>query len=314
MTFIKNIRIQKDKSPQKNTSRLRKMRGYAEDYLFMMPYLLIFFVFTVLPVIIAVILSFTYFNVLETPSFVGFDNYVHLLVEDSLFMLAFKNTLILSVITGPIGFILSLFLAWVLNEFGPKLRAFLTLLFYAPTISGGAYMIWQIIYSGDSYGYLNGILLNFNIVYTPIQWTTDEQYMMVAAIIVIIWMSFGAGFLSFVAGFRNIDKSLYEAAAVDGLKNRWQELWYITLPAIKPQMMFGAVMSITSSFGMGDIISGIFGFPSTNYGLHTLVHHMQDYGNIRYEMGYACAIAVMLFIIMVGANGLIQRLLRGIGD
>lgn len=310
----KDIKVKQGKTMQNTTSRFRKIQGYTEDYLFMLPYLIIFFVFTVLPVIIAIILSFTYFNVLETPSFVGFDNYVHLLVEDSLFMLAFKNTLILSVITGPIGFLLSLFLAWVLNEFNPKLRAFLTLLFYAPTISGGAYMIWQIIYSGDSYGYLNGILLNLNIIYSPIQWTTDEKYMIFSAIVVIIWMSFGAGFLSFVAGFRNIDKSLYEAAAVDGLKNRWQELWYITLPAIKPQMMFGAVMSITGSFGMGDVISGIFGFPSTNYTLHTLVHHMQDYGNIRYEMGYACAIAVILFIIMVGANGLIQRLLRSIGD
>lgn len=310
----KDIKVKQGKTMQNTVSRFRKIQGYTEDYLFMLPYLIIFFVFTVLPVIIAIILSFTYFNVLETPSFVGFDNYVHLLVEDSLFMLAFKNTLILSVITGPIGFLLSLFLAWVLNEFNPKLRAFLTLLFYAPTISGGAYMIWQIIYSGDSYGYLNGILLNLNIIYSPIQWTTDEKYMIFSAIVVIIWMSFGAGFLSFVAGFRNIDKSLYEAAAVDGLKNRWQELWYITLPAIKPQMMFGAVMSITGSFGMGDVISGIFGFPSTNYTLHTLVHHMQDYGNIRYEMGYACAIAVILFIIMVGANGLIQRLLRSIGD
>ncbi len=311
---LKDIKVKKGKAPLNKASKLRKFRGYAEDYLFMLPYLIIFFVFTVLPVIIAIILSFTYFNVLEPPSFVGFDNYVHLLVEDSMFILAFKNTLILSVITGPIGFLLSLFLAWVLNEFGPKMRAFLTLLFYAPTISGGAYMIWQIIYSGDSYGYLNGILLDLNIIYAPIQWTTDEDYMMFSAIVLIIWMSFGAGFLSFVAGFRNIDKTLYEAAAVDGLKNRWQELWYITLPAIKPQMMFGAVMSITSSFGMGDMISGIFGFPSTNYALHTLVHHMQDYGNVRYEMGYACAIAVMLFIIMVGANQLIQRLLRGIGD
>ena len=296
------------------SSFARNWRSWAEDYLFMSPYLLIFIVFTVLPVVVAIVLSFTYFNVLETPSFVGINNYIHLIVDDSLFMLAFKNTLLLSVITGPVGFLLSLFLAWLLNEFDPKLRAFLTLLFYAPTISGGAYMIWQVIYSGDAYGYLNGILLNLNIVHTPIQWTTDETYMMAAAIVVIIWMSFGAGFLSFVAGFKNIDKSLYEAAAVDGLRNRWQELWYITLPAIKPQMMFGAVMSITGSFGMGDAISGIFGFPSTNYALHTLVHHLQDYGNVRYEMGYACAIAVILFVIMVGANGLVQRLLRGIGD
>ena len=292
----------------------RSISRYVEDYLFMAPYLLIFFVFTVLPVVMAVLLSFSYFNVLETPSFTGIDNYVHLIVDDNLFMKALINTLILAVVTGPAGFFLSLLLAWLINEFDPRLRAFLTLLFYAPTISGGAFMIWQIIYSGDSYGYLNALLLEFNIIYTPIQWTTDEAYMMAAAIIVIIWMSFGAGFLSFVAGFKNIDTRLYEAAAVDGLRNRWQELWYITLPAMKPQLMFGAVMSITGAFGMGDLITGIFGFPSTNYALHTLVHHMQDYGNVRYEMGYACAIAVLLFGLMVGTNKLVQHLLRGIGD
>ena len=287
---------------------------YHEDYLFILPYVLIFVVFTVVPVVMSIGLSFTYFNVLELPRFVGLQNYFSLLLDDSLFMLALKNTLLLSVITGPVGFLLSLLLAWLVNEFGPKLRAFMTLLFYAPVISGGAYMIWQIIYSGDAYGFLNGILMDWGIIYSPIQWMTDPNYMMVAAILVILWMSFGAGFLSFIAGFQNVDRKLYEAAAVDGIKNRYQELWHITLPSMKPQLMFGAVMSITNSFGMGDIITGIFGFPSTNYALHTLVHHLQDYGNVRFEMGYASAIATLLFLIMIGANQIVQRLLRKIGD
>ena len=127
-------------------------------------------------------------------------------------------------------------------------------------------------------------------------------------------MSFGAGFLSFVAGFKNIDMRLYEAAAVDGIRDRWQELWYITLPCMKPQLLFGAVMSITGSFGVGDVITGVFGYPSTNYALHTLVHHLQDHGSIRLEMGYACAIAVVLFFLMVGANQIVQRLLRRVGE
>lgn len=299
---------------KKQTAGKKRRNGELSDYLFMLPYLIIFFTFTVLPILIAVVLSFTYFNVLETPTFTGLGNYITLIVDDSLFMKALINTLVLAVVTGPVGFFLSLLLAWLINEFNPRLRALLTLLFYAPTISGGAFMIWQIIYSGDAYGYLNGVLLELNLIYTPIQWTTDENYMMAAAIVVIIWMSFGAGFLSFIAGFKNIDQRLYEAAAVDGLRNRWQELWYITLPAMKPQLMFGAVMSITGAFGMGDMITGIFGFPSTNYTLHTLVHHMQDYGNVRYEMGYACSIAVMLFLLMVGTNKLVQRLLRNVGD
>ena len=291
----------------------KRLFAYAEDYMFILPYVLIFTVFTVVPVITAIAYSFTYFDVLKPPSFVGISNYVHLLIDDSLFLKALKNTIILSCVTGPAGFILSLLLAWLVNEFGDNTRSFLTLLFYAPVLSGGAYMIWQIIFSGDAYGYLNAFLLNLNFIYGPIQWLTDENYMMTAAIIIIIWMSFGAGFLSFIAGFKNIDVRLYEAASVDGIKNRYQELWYITLPSMKPQLMFGAVMSITGSFGMGDVITGIFGFPSTNYALHTLVHHLQDYGNVRFEMGYACAIAVILFLIMIGANKIVQRLLRKIG-
>ena len=303
-------------SQPKSAGLKKKIRfsRYLEDYLFLLPYLLIFVVFTVLPVFISVGLSFTYFNVLEMPKWVDVSNYIQLLLDDEIFLLALKNTLFLALITGPVGFFLSIGLAWLVNEFGPKLRSFLTLLFYAPVISGGAYMIWQIIFSGDSYGYLNGILLNLGIIYSPIQWLTDSDYMMAAAIVITLWMSFGAGFLSFIAGFKNIDTRLYEAAAVDGIKNRYQERWYITLPEMKPQLMFGAVMSITGSFGMGDVITGVFGYPSTNYALHTLVHHLQDYGNIRFEMGYACAIAVILFLLMIGANQLVQKVLRKIGD
>ena len=304
--------MQKSRSALRRRARHRE--SHWEDGLFMLPYLLLFSAFTVIPVLISFGLSFTYFNVLEPPRFIGMSNYVQLLLDDEIFVLALKNTLILSLITGPVGFFLCFGLAWMINEFGPRTRAVLTLLFYAPVISGGAYMIWQIIFSGDAYGYLNGILLDLGIVYTPIQWLTDSSYMMPAAITVILWMSFGAGFLSFVAGFKNIDMRLYEAAAVDGIRDRWQELWYITLPCMKPQLLFGAVMSITGSFGVGDVITGVFGYPSTNYALHTLVHHLQDYGSIRFEMGYACAIAVVLFFLMIGANQIVQRLLRRVGE
>lgn len=287
---------------------------YREDYLFTLPYLLVFVVFTVFPVLVAMLFSFTRFDIVQLPSFIGLKNYFRLFIEDSLFPLALKNTLLLAVITGPGGFFLSLLLAWVLNEFSDKLRAVLTMLCYAPTLSGGAYMIWNIIYSGDSYGFLNGILINLGIIYSPIQWLTDSKYMTVSAIIVILWMSFGSGFLSMIAGFKNVDRTQYEAAAVDGIKNRYQELWYITLPSMKPQLMFSAVMSITNSFGMGDIITAIYGFPSSNYALYTLVHMLQDYGNTRFEMGYASAIATVLFLIMVLSNHFVQKLIRKVGN
>lgn len=291
----------------------RFWRRYGEDYAFVAPYLVLFFIFTVVPVVIAIAFSFCYFNGLEAPVFTGLENYFTLLLDDTLFTKGFVNTLALAVVTGPVSFLLCLFLAWLVNEFSPKMRAVMTLLFYAPSISGGVYMIWSLIYSGDAYGLLNGLLMGMGILYEPVQWLTDSSVMFPAAIVVILWTSLGTSFLSFIAGFQNVDRRLYEAGAVDGIRNRWQELWYITLPAMKPQMMFGAVMSITSSFNVGDLITGLFGFPSSNYTLHTMVHHMQDYGNVRFELGYSSAIATILFAIMIGSNLIIRKLLSKVG-
>lgn len=281
--------------------------------MFVFPYTFLFALFYVLPIIISICLSFTYYNVLENPVFNGLGNYFNLIFNDPLFLKALSNTLIISLIVGPGGYFLSLFLAWNLCEFNKGLRTVFTLLLYAPSISGGAYMIWQIIYSGDQYGWLNGILMYFNIIFEPIQWLTDTDYMMPAAVVAILWTSLGTSFLAFIAGFQTMDNSLFEAGAIDGIRNRWQELWYITLPSMRPQLMFGAVMSITSSFGVGDIISNLFGFPSTNYALYTVVHQLQDYGGIRFEMGYASAIATVLFIIMLTINQAVQKLLAKVG-
>lgn len=290
------------------------IREYGTDYLFAAPFFILFILFTLLPIAASAVLSFTDFNAVSIQRFVGIRNYLNLILDDGLFLQALKNTFFLSVITGPVGYFLCLLVAWLLNELGDRMRSFITLLFYAPVISGGAYMVWQIIYSGDAYGFLNGVLLKLGFIDAPIQWLTDTSYMMPAAIVLILWMSFGTGFLSLIAGFKNVDKTLYEAGEVDGVRNRFQELWYITLPYMKPQLMFSAIMSITGAFGIGDVITAVFGFPTSGYALHTLVHHMQDYGNTRFEMGYASAVAIVLFLIMIAANGLVQRMLRKVGE
>lgn len=301
-------------SKKPNYSLWKDIRKHRNNYLFMSPFLSCFFLFTVIPVIVSIVLSFTYFNVLEAPVFNGLQNYYKLFLNDPLFMKALANTVVLAVITGPLGYVLSLFLAWALNEFSPKVRAVLTLFFYAPSLCGSIFVIWQIIFSGDQYGLANGILMYLDIIFEPIEWLRNTDYMMAAAIIIIVWSSFGTGFLSFIAGYQGVDKKLYEAGAMDGISNRWQELWYITLPSMRPQLMFGAVMSITTAFGIGDVISGIFGFPSVGYELYTLVHELQDYGSIRFDMGYASAIATVLFLIMVLLNQFVQKILAKVGE
>ena len=283
-------------------------------YAFLTPFLLMFIVFTVLPIAVSIVLSFTYFNGFSMPDFVGLSNYIKLFLSDELFMKAVSNTLVFALITGPVGYFLCLFLAWAVSEFPAKIRSVLTLLFYAPSICGSAYLVFTIIFSGDRYGWVNSFLMEMNMIYEPIQWTTDSDYMIYVALIVVLWSSLGSGFLSFIAGFLNVDERLYEAGAIDGVSNRWQELWYITLPSMKPQLLFGAVMSITSSFGVGPIIDGIFGNPSTDYALYTMVHELQDYANTRLELGYASAIATVLFAIMLIANSLVQKIIAKVGD
>ncbi len=290
--------------------RIKKERA---SYVMLAPYFILFTFFTIIPVAMSIGLSFTYYNMLEMPQFVGWKNYIKLFLEDDIFLISLKNTLILAVITGPVSYMLCLLFAWIINEFTGWLRAFLTLVFYAPSICGNAYVVWNLILSGDRYGYLNGILLKLGILDEAVQWMKTENYVLPTLVVVQLWLSLGTGFLSFIAGLQTVDKTLYEAAALDGIKNRWQELWYVTLPSMKPQLLFGAVMQITSSFAICDVSIALAGNPSVNYAGATVVTHLLDYGSVRFEMGYASAIATVLFLLMVGTNKLVQRLLGRVG-
>ena len=292
---------------------LREMRVNKFGYFMVAPFFILFLIFTVLPIILSLFFSFTIFNLLEAPKWIFLDNYIRLLLDDDIFLQAITNTFVFALVTGPISYVLSFMMAWFINELSPKMRAFVTLIFYAPSISGQVYMIWQIIFHSDQYGYANSLLMRYNFIQTPILWFQDEKYVMGLCIVVALWLSLGTSFLAFIAGLQTVDRSYYEAGAVDGIKNRWQELWYVTLPLMKNQLMFGAVMTITGSFGFGVVVTNLAGFPSINYAAHTIMHHLEDYGGMRFEMGYASAIATLLFLLMVGANLLVKRLLSKVG-
>lgn len=277
------------------------------------PFFILFFIFTVVPVLLSVVLGFTTFNMLEWPTFVFMDNYIRLFLDDEIFLIAIKNTLIFAAITGPGSYMLSLFFAWFINELSPKVRAVVTLLFYAPSISGNVYLIWTVIFSSDQLGYANAWLIKLGMIQKPILWFSDKNYIFPLIIAVALWTSLGTSFLTMIAGFQVVDKTLYEAGAVDGVKNRWQELWFITLPTMRPQLMLSAILAITGSFGFGGVITALVGFPSPDYCAHTIMHHLEDYGSTRFEMGYASAIATILFLMMVGCNLLVNKLLRKVG-
>ena len=292
----------------------KEMKRNWAGYVMVAPFMILFAIFTVVPVVLSVFFSFTDFNMLQTPNIVFFDNYIRLFLDDDIFLIAVKNTFVFAVIVGPCSYLMSLMVAWFINELSPKIRAIVTLIFYAPSISGEAYLIWKTLFSGDAYGWVNAWLMKLGIISSEIVWFENASYVMPLCIVVALWCSLGTSFLSFIAGLQGIDRAQYEAGAVDGIRNRWQELWYVTLPNMKPQLMFGAIMSITSSFGFGAVVTNLCGFPSVDYAAHTIMHHLEDYGSQRMEIGYSSTIAVVLFAIMIGANALVRKVISKVGQ
>lgn len=298
------------KAKKQRVGLIRDIRNNPVSYLMMAPYLLLFLIFIIIPVGISIALSFTYYNIIQPPRFVGWENYRKLFFDDNVFMISVKNTLVFSIITGPISYFACLLFAWLLNDLSPKLRSVMTLLLYVPSLSGNVLYIWKYIFSGDAYGLINGWLLKLGFIDTPLLWLKDPNMMLGVIIFIQIWMSLGTSFLAFIAGLQSIDRSHYESGAIDGIRNRWQELWYITLPEMKPQLLFGAVLQIAATFAVSDICANLAGNPSPLYAAHTVTLHMMDYGTTRYEMGYALAIAVVLFLFTILVTKVVMRLLR----
>ncbi len=279
----------------------------------MAPYAFFFTAFVLIPVVVSILLSFTYFNTVQSPEFVGIDNYIDLFTNDSVFMQkVLPNTLIYGIIVGGGGYILSFFMAWSLAQLTKGPRTVLAIILYSPSLTGGVLLstVWSVIFSGDANGYLNALLIRLNWIDQPILWLQSEQYLLPIMIIVSLWSNLGIGFLAMLAGILNVNEEMYEAAHIDGVKNRFQEILYITIPSVKPQMLFGAVMAIVGTFtasGVGTALSG--SNPTPGYAGQLIVNHMEDMAYIRYEMGYASAVAVVLLIAIRLCSNFFNRLL-----
>lgn len=311
MSELMNKYIAKKKIEMSDTAR--KARNMKFCYFFLLPYAILFLTFNILPMINSIYYGFTDFNILEKPNFIGARNYINLFLQDEVFQTAVKNTFLIAVITGPVGYIIAFIFAWLINELPKWIRTLVVFFFYAPSISGAAYTIFQTLFRDDANGWANSYLIKMGIVSEPIMFLTDPSNVMKVIIPVILWTSLGTGFLSFVAGLKGIDQAQYEAGYIDGIQNRWQELWHITLPNMKPMLLFGAVMQITTAFNVCDIPMALAGYPSTDYCARTVVTHLLDYGSQRFEMGYASAIATVLFLAMIICNKLIQAALNRVG-
>ncbi len=295
------------------TDLVRNARRHTFCYLFLLPYAILFITFYVLPMLTSMYFSFTNYNILEKPDFIGVRNYINLFLEDEVFTIAVKNTFVIALIIGPVGYIMAFIFAWLINELPNWIRTLVVFFFYVPSISGQAFNVFKFFFSDDANGWINAKLIHWNVIQQPILFLTNPANVLKVVIPVILWTSLGAGFLSFVAGLKGIDKSQYEAGYIDGVQNRWQELWYITLPNMKPMLLFGAVMSITNAFSVCQVPMMLAGYPSVDYCARTIVTHLFDYGFTRFEFGYASAIATVLFLTMILCNKFIQGLLNRVG-
>lgn len=275
---------------------MRSRRESIVAALFFLPFGILFFIFTILPVIVSVVLSFANYSVLQEPMWVGFNNYDFLFTQDDLFIVALKNTLLFALFSGPIGYIVSFVVAWIINTL--KGKKFFALAFYAPSITSGIAMsvIWLYFFSPDRYGLINDFLMNtLGTIDTPILWTQDPDKILFLVVIVSVWMGMGNGFLAFLAGFQNMSGEVFEAGRIDGIRNKFQELVYLTLPMMKPMLLFGAINTISGSFGVYEIPMTLAGSPGPENAALTLVGHLNDYAFTRMDLGYGCAIAVILF-------------------
>lgn len=302
------MRIRKEKSRQ-----IVPRNDRITAYIMMAPFAVFFLLFTVLPVLSSVVLSTFNYDMITTPSFAGMKNFLRMFISDNLFMTALKNTLFFAIVTGPLGFLISFILAWMVNEFQPRVRSLLSFLFYSPTLAGNAFLVWTVLFSGDRYGYLNSLLLKLGFINEPLQFLLNAKYTMLICIIVQLWMSTGITFLANISGLQNASPQLYEAGALDGIKNRWQELWYITLPSMKSMLLFSCVMQIQSAFSAGNLMVQLTGNPSVEYSTYTIVTHLADVGGVRYEMGYASAISVFLFAMVAFSRFIIGKLINATG-
>ncbi len=299
------------KSPTKTQKRL--MQEDVVFYLILVPFVAAFFMFNVLPVLASMVLSFFDYDMVSSPIFIGFENYIRMFTGDEVFFKVVGTTLKFAIIVGPGGYLLAFLLAWMINEFPRGIRVLLTFIFYVPSLVGNALYIWQVMFSGDSYAYINNILLSFGLITEPIQWFQDTSYNFTIIVIVQLWMSMGISFLANISGLQNVNSELYEAGAIDGIRTRWHELWYITLPSMKTILLFSAVMQIQSAFSISGLIKSLAGYPSVNNSVDSLVSYIEDIATSRYEMGYAAALSVFLFVIVIAFRYGIGAVLNLIG-
>lgn len=279
------------------TTRKRPLasRDGAWAVLFLLPNLLFFLAFTIIPILWAAVMSFTDWKIIGSPTWVGLDNYIEIFIKDRVFWQVFKNTLTFMIISVPVGLILSFLVALLLNQdiaFKRWYRGF----FFMPVIASSVLVavVWKWLLVSD-FGMVNYIISLFGV--RGPNWLTDKRFAMPSVVGVSIWKGLGFNMMLFIAGLQNIPETYYEAFRMDS-ENKVKQVIHITLPLMAPTTFFVFTMSIINSFQVFDLVQMMTnGGPGRNTSV--LVHYIYQNAFRYFRMGYASALAYILFFIIL---------------
>lgn len=275
---------------------LQKLNKQKVSYLFIALPAVLFFVFQLAPVFISFLWSFTRYDVIHPPVFVGLDNYKNILFNDPLFWKAIGNTLVYVVGVVPIGICFSLILAVAIDQ-KIKFKNFFKSIFFLPTVTAivAVSVIWKWLYAGEKYGLLNYLIMKLG--FQPIDWLASPAWTMPSIMIMSIWAGVGYNMILFLAGLQTIPHVMYEAAEIDGA-GFWKKFFHVTLPLLKPTIVFVTMMSFIFSFQVFEQVyimtGGQGGIGGVLNSALTIVAYLYDKGFQKFQMGYASALAYII--------------------
>ena len=286
----------------------RRKRGDARTaFFFLLPNGVGFAVFTLAPLIASLVLSFFAWPLIGKTSFIGLQNYVTLFTKDTTFRSAIVNTLYFVAVYVPLNIIVAMTVAVWLQGYS-RSRRILRVVFFVPVLTPlvADAVVWSLLFTNRD-GLIDSIIHTVFRVQGP-EWLSAPQWAMPSIIIVAVWQGFGYNMLLFTAGLHAIPETFYDASKIDGA-SRWRTFWNITIPLVSPSLFFGILLTVITSFQVFDLAYILTdGGPGTSS--TTIVYWLFEKGFNDYAMGYASAIAWVLFLIVIVVTGIQMRLQR----
>ena len=270
------------------------------SYIFVAPAVLLFFIFVVGPLITSFYWSFTEYDAIHAPKWVGLDNYKNIFFNDPRFWKSIRNTIFYTLGVIPPVVVLSLLLAIAVDQ-QIRFKNFFKVIYFIPSVTSviALSVIWKWLFAGEKYGLINHILIRVGL--QPVDWLMSPVWTLPAIMIMSIWAGLGYNMILFLAGLQTIPKTVYEAADIDGA-NVFDKFWHITLPLLKPFTVFVVIIGFITSF---QVFERIYIMTQSEFGIGgvldsalTVVAYLYDMGFRKFKMGYASALGYIIFVVV----------------